>query len=132
MFNCTIGEKLKNLTAEFSWMNRVRTGKHFLKKSSVLVCFGLKCLHPKHCWGQNVQVKISYAPPICFRTTPYLAYILQPHWALSLPGAQQALPHLRAFPRPRGCFSFWLQPPLLRMMLKEPLRERPPRLPSLK
>ena len=55
-------------------MNRVQTGKHFLKKSSVLVCFDLKCLHSKHPLGQNVQVKISCAPRICFRTSPCLSY----------------------------------------------------------
>ena len=56
------GKKWKNLMKELNWMNRVQTGKYFLKKSSVLVCFGFKCLHSKHPWGQNVQVKISRVP----------------------------------------------------------------------
>ena len=70
---CTIeGKKWKNLMKELNWMNRVQTGKYFLKKSSVLVCFGFKCLHSKHPWGQNVQVKISRSPRICFCAPPCL------------------------------------------------------------
>lgn len=30
-----VGEKWKNLIKELSWMNRVQTGKHFLKVFSV-------------------------------------------------------------------------------------------------
>lgn len=76
-FVCTIeGKKWKNLMKELNWMNRVQMGKHFLKKCSALVCFGFKCLHSKHPWGQNVQVKISHAPWICFCAPPCLAMIL--------------------------------------------------------
>lgn len=54
-------KKWKSWIKELSWVKRVETGNHFLKKSSELVCFGLKCLHSKHPRGPNVQVTRSCA-----------------------------------------------------------------------
>lgn len=120
---------------ELNWMNRVQTGKHYLKKSSVLVCFGFKRLHSKHPRGQNVQVKISRAPQICFCAPPCLARILcYSHSGSFSYRSTVGSPSTQRISRPVLCLQLCFPPgsylSLLQLMLK--YHERPSLLPLFK
>lgn len=79
----------------------------------------------------------KYPEPLgsVFVPLPAFLMILQPHWALSLPGAQQALPHpggsQNLFLLPAALFSPWLLPLFLMAAAEIPLRGLPS-LPSLR
>lgn len=126
-------KKVEKSDEGIKWMNRVQTGKHYLKKSSVLMF-----LVSNVCIQNILEVKMSGQNIPCpsdlfLCLLPCQDTLLQPQWLFLLPEHSRLSLNpedLKTCSLPAALFSSWLLPALLQLMLK--YHERPSLLPSLR